>query len=180
MKSILAAFSFLMAAQLAGAVEPLEFMFESLKPGETVREGSIKTSSQKEAVIFDIHDARGLGGVSITPKLGVWPKSVIVRLHLSGLESLRMSNGKVTLSGSVVSQSGHMRLLEIEESDKKREADKNDPLWVNIRMLDGQGNEIDRLPVPEKGGYFEITLPPALLCAAKRGMTLRWIDFYRQ
>ncbi len=179
MKSKLTTISCIMAALLSSAVEPPEFKIESLKPGEVVREGSVKVSIQKGAIVFDIHDARGIGGVSITPKLGDWPKSVIVRLHLSGLESLQMSNGKVTLSGSVLSHSGHMRLLEIEESGKKREAGKDDPLWINIRMLDGQGKDIDHLPDATKGGYFEVTLPPALLSTAKPGMTLRWIDFYR-
>lgn len=179
MKTMLTVFCCFVANLFAGAVEPPEYKIKSLKPGEELRGTKVKISTQEGAVIFDIHDARGIGGVSITPKSGDWPQSVVVRIHLSGLESLQISNGKVTLFGSVLSHSGHMRLLEIEEAGKKKQAGKSDPLWMNIRMLDAQGKDIDHLPDPKQGGYFALTLPPALTSAAKNGMTFRWIDFYR-
>jgi len=178
-KTMLTAFSFLLAALFASAMEPPEFQIESLKPGEVVRADCIKVTLQAGAVVFDIHDERGIGGVRITPKWGGWPKPVIVRLHLSSMESLQISSGQFTLFGSVLSHRGHRRLLEIEEAGQKREAGKDDPLWINIRMLDGQGKDIQHLPDPEQGGYFEVTLPPALLNADKLGMTLSWIDSYR-
>ncbi len=179
MKTMLTAFSLFTATLLASAVEPAEFKIGSLKAGEWVRDDCVKFTSEEGVVVFDIHDAQGIGGVSITPKSGDWPKSVIVRLHLPGLESLQLSAGKVTLFGSVLSHSGHKRLLEIDEAGKKREAGRDDPLWINIRMLDGHGKDINHLPDPGKGGCFEVTLPPALLIESNLGMTLRWIDFYR-
>jgi hypothetical protein len=177
MITVLACF---LAALFAGATEPPGFDIESLKPGEVVRDGWIKVTLSEGAVVFDIHDARGIGGVRITPKSCGWPKPVVVRLHLRGLESLQISSGKFTLFGSVLTHSDHRRVLEIDEAGQRREAGKDDPFWINIRTVDAQGRDTDHLPDPEKGGYFEVTLPPALLNADTLGMTLRWIDFFRQ
>ncbi len=163
----------------ASAAEPPDYIIESLQPGKTVLDDRVRVTSQEGTVVIDIHDERGTGGVRITPKTGNWPKPAVVRLHLRGLESLQLSVGKITLFGSVLSHSGHKQLLEIDDAGKKREASKDDPLWIDIRMMDGHGKAIDHLPEPEKGGYFEVALPPAMLNADTPGMTLRWIDFYR-
>ncbi len=168
---------FLIAAH-AGATEPPDFAIESLKPGE--RSAGIKAAVEGDAVVFEIHDARGIGGVRITPKSGEWPKAVILRLHLGGLEQLRVSGAKVALSASVLSHSGHRTLLEIEEAGKeRRSAGQDDPLWMTIRIKDAQGAEINALPDRAKGGYFEVVVPPALFAGEKAALTLHWIDFYR-
>lgn len=168
-----------MAALLAGAAEPPAFEIKSLKPGEPAGDERVKVAVKGDAVVFDIHDARGIGGVSIVPKKGAWPKSVVLRLHLGGLESIQMGCAKVTLFGSVLSHSGHERLLEIEEAGKKRKAGKDDPLWTGIRMVDAEGKDIKHLPDPDKGGCFEVAVPPTLLGGAGAKLTLRWINFYR-
>jgi len=179
MKIIIAAFSFFMVVQLACAAEPPAFEIESLRPGEPAGDERVKVAVQGDVVVFDIHNPRGIGGVSIMPKKEVWPKSAVLRLHLGGLESIQMGCAKVTLFGSVLSHSGHERLLEIEEAGKKRKAGKDDPLWVGIRMLDAEGKDINHLPDPYKGGYFEVTVPPTLIGKTGEKLTLRWINFYR-
>jgi len=179
MKFIITVFTFSMVILFACAAEPSAFEIESLKPGGPAGEERIMVTVQRDTVVFDIHDAHGIGGLSITPKKGAWPKSVVLRLHLGGLESIQLGCAKVTLFGSVLSHSGHERLLEIEEAGKKRKAGKDDPLWADIRMVDARGKDINHLPDPNKGGCFEVTVPPTLLGKTGGELTLRWIDFFR-
>ena len=178
MKTTLTVLACFLAAS-AGAVEPSGFQFEGVKPGEKEPGWGIKVEVKGDAAVFDFHAVRGIGGVRIIPKTGVWTKSVILRFRLGGLESLRLSGGGLILSTSVLSHSGHKKLLEIEDGEKKRVGERDDPLWVGIRILDGNGTEIEALPDPAKGGCFEVTVPPALLTRAKTGLTLNWVDFYR-
>lgn len=180
MKTTLLALSCLLATLPAGAAEPPAFDIKTTKPD--VRKGDTRISVvfEKDAVVFDIHDVRGIGGVIITPKAGTWPKPVLLRLHLGGLESLEIKAGKVALFASVPSHSGHKCLLEIDAGGKRRVAEKTDPLWARIRIVDAKGKDIDKLPVPEDGGYFEVTLPAALLDGTMDSLTLQWIDFLRR
>ncbi len=179
MKRTLTAIACFFAALLPGTAEEHGFLFESVKPGERDPAGDVKVVSKAGSVVFDFYAGRGIGGVRIIPKAGVWPTSVTLRLRLGGLESLRISGGDVVVSASVLSHSGHRQLQEIEEAGKKRAGEGSEAFRVAIRLLDGNGREIEALPDPAKGGCFEVALPPALLARAKAGLTLNWVDFFR-
>ena len=49
---------------------------------------------------------------------------------------------------------------------------------TEIKVLDAHGKPANGLP--EKGGYFEIRLPKALLENQPKCLELGWIDFYRR
>ena len=108
---------------------------------------------------------------------GKWPTTVILRLHLGGLESFAVSNGKIKLTGSVLSHSGNTRLLDVVEDGKEKKVEKDSPYWMEIRGFDSTGKPIQGLP--DKGGYFEITLPKAVLEGKSKSLEIGWIDFYR-
>ena len=94
-----------------------------------------------------------------------------LRLHIGGLESFTASSGKITLTGSVLSHSGNAKHLNMTEDGKERES------GTEIKVLDAAGKAIKGLP--DKGGYFEIRLPKALLENQSKSLELGWIDFYR-
>jgi hypothetical protein len=164
----------------ADAEESPTYEIKSIKPREADRDDKVKVIIEKEAVVFDFHDIRAIGGVSITPKDGKWPKSVVLRLHLGGLEHFQASTGgKITLHASVLSHSGHTKLESIREEGKEKAIAKGDSHWAEIHMMDAKGREIKVLPDKSKGGYFEVTLPAALFEAEMKNLTLNWIDFLR-
>ncbi len=108
----------------------------------------------------------------ITAASGKWPTTVILRLHLGGLESFAIFNGRIKLTGSVLSHSGNTKRLYLTEDGKEKEP------GTDIKVLDAAGKPIKGLP--GKGGYFEITLPKALLESQPKSLVLGWIDFHRQ
>jgi hypothetical protein len=91
-----------------------------------------------------------------------------------GLESLTVSNGKTKLTGSVMSHSGNTKRLYLTEEGKDGEREPG----TEIKVLDSTGKPVTGLP--GNGGYFEMTLPKALLEGQSKSLEVEWIDFYRQ
>ena len=135
----------------------------------------VKVKVERDTATFDVVSQSGIGGATIMSK-GKWP-TVVLRLHLSGLEFLTIGNGKITLNGSVLSHSGNPRLLNVVKDGKENKVEKDSLYWTEIRGFDATGKPVKGLP--GKGGYFEITLPKALLESEPKSLELRWIDFYR-
>jgi acetyl esterase len=152
--------------------QPITIDIKAEKPADR-----IKMTVDKDSAALDIISQSGIGGATITMNSGKWPATVTLRFHLRGLELLSISNGKIKLSGSVLSHSGNPRLLHVDEDGKEKKVKKDSPYWTEIRVLDASGKPTDGLP--GKGGYFEMTLPKALLESQPKSLGLGWIDFYR-
>jgi hypothetical protein len=117
----------------------------------------------------------GISHAVIERQDDAWPKTIILRLYLKGLESFRVSNGKVRLDAAVSSQGGKVRLWK----DGKEDAplDEKSPFWAEFRIVSGDGKPARELPLKE--GYFEVTLPRAFFEGSPKSITVNWIDFYR-
>ena len=126
--------------------------------------------------IFAIRSPSGIG--SATLHQDSWPNHVSLRLHLRGMEGLTISNGAMTLKTSLLSHSGHRRLLHVVGDGQEKVVETNDPYWTKIRAFDANGQSVRGLP--EEGGYFEIDLPVELFESKPKSLTIDWIDFYRQ
>ncbi len=127
----------------------------------------------ENAATFAVRSPSGIGRATITLLKEPWPENVAVRFYLRGLESFRISQGKMQLTGSVSSHSGNPSRLELSEDGKER---KHEP-GTSIRVFDSRGKPAQGLP--GEGGYFEIALPRALFEGRSKSLTLQWIDFYR-
>ena len=88
----------------------------------------IKVKIEGDSATLDVFSPSGIGGGTITRTQGQWPKTVVLRLHLRGLESFTASNGKIKLTGSVLSHSGNTKRLYLCEDGKdgKRRAGARD------------------------------------------------------
>ena len=128
-------------------------------------------------LVLSVTSPSGIGGATVQPVRGNWPDRVAVRLYLRGLESLVVSQGEVSLSISVQSHGKHRVLLRLRREGKEEDIPMESLYWVKVDVLDAKGRPIAGLP--EKGGYFELQLPEALLKKETTPLTFRWIDFYR-
>jgi hypothetical protein len=125
---------------------------------------------------YGIRSPSGIGGATI--RRATWPKQVRLRLHLAGLESLSISNGSVTIEGSVLSHSGNRRLLSVRDRGQEKSVKPGSRYWTEIQAFDAMGNLTSGLPAA--GGYFEVAIPQVLLEGPPDSLTIGWIDFYRQ
>ena len=130
-----------------------------------------------EALLW-ITSPRGISRATIDRVGQRWSDKVVVRMYLRGLEGFSASGGgKGSLNASVLSHSGHRRLLHLWQDGKENKVDRNSPYWMEIKTLDARGGPIKGLP--KKGGYFEMLLPKVLFKGNPKTLSLGWIDFYR-
>jgi len=155
-------------AAMEEIAEPTTFGITLKKPADQV-----KVKVEKDTATFDVSSQSGIGSATITFTQGKWPTTVVLRLHLRGLESFSASNGKVILRGAVASHSGNPKRLYLTEDGKSESREPE----TEIKVLDAAGKPVKGLP--GKGGCFEIRLPKALLEGEPKALELGWIDFFR-
>ena len=102
-----------------------------------------------------------------------WPDSMVISLHLKGLESFTAGSGQVEVVASVPSTGEPIGRLSLRQGGTESALDKSSPFWTDVRMIGGNGK------IPLAGGRFEIRLPAKLFEANPPSIQLRWIDFYR-
>jgi hypothetical protein len=137
----------------------------------------IQVQVDKFKTVFAVRGPVGISNADIERLGNKWPETVMLRLHLKGLESLRASNGLVTLDATISTAEGKPTVHLWKGGIENTELDEKNPFWMDIRILTEDGKFAKAIPV--KDGYFEITLPKAFLDSNPKSITVRWIDFYR-
>ena len=174
MRALLAlSMPFVCVAALAAeaAAPPFDAKIVTKKGDDAV---AIKQEGDK--VILSVTSRTGIGKATVTPA-AKWPKTVVLRLHLRGLESLRLSDGRTTLEAAVSSHGDGAVRLSLRDGNNEKPIDAKSPYWTEIRILDGQGQPVKKLPPTD--GCFELEIPQALLQGEAKPLELFWIDFYR-
>ena len=75
------------------------------------------------------------------------------------------------------SHDGKQRVRLWKDGKEDSPLDSNSPLWMEIRMVGGDGKPAKEIPL--KDGYFEMQLPKAFFEGNPKSITVNWIDFYR-
>jgi len=74
-------------------VEAPRFQLDYKDESTNGKPRQIQTTVAKDSVAFDVTDQFGIGGGSIRLVAGQWPETIIIRLHLKGLEWFSISVG---------------------------------------------------------------------------------------
>jgi hypothetical protein len=135
----------------------------------------LEVTVENDEATVSVYSPSGIGGAVIERASEQWPEAVVLRLHLTGLESLSLASGEMKLAASVSSQDLTVRLWK--DGDERAPLDDTSPLWMAIRILDGDGQPAKKLPL--RDGCFEMRLPKALFDGNPQSITVSWIDFYR-
>lgn len=149
-----------------------KFQVQTRKMNDTVQ-----VQGDHDKVVFDVKSPSGIGGATIERAEKAWPAAVSLKLHLNGLESLVVSTGKVKLSAAVSIHDGKLGVRQWKNDKEDEPLNQKSPLWMDIRPIGADGKPAERLPL--KDGWFEVTLPKALLESNPPSLDLQWIDFYR-
>lgn len=151
---------------------PTQFRILLKEKGARGTSGRIKVNSDRESVMFEVSDESGIGGGSIHLRSGQWPKKVLLRIHLPGLEGFEIKVGEEGFSGAY-------------HGDGAPRPDNCLP----TRMVDAGGSPLSGRYLVEavKGGgsrrregYYEVEVPQSVLSSKARTMELSWVDFYRR
>lgn len=147
---------------------------KSTLEGSADREGSkMDCLDQGDKTIVDITSEFGIDNGTIRRTSAGWPKSVIVRLHLSGLESFKVVSGNVTTEWSIASTGDQATSVSLVSGSRVTKITQDSPYFAEVLVVDDDGK------IPLKEGYFEVALPAKLFEANPEEIRLGWIDFYR-
>jgi len=133
------------------------------------------TGDQKQTV-FTVTSASGIGSTVIERRDEGWPGSLVLRLRLKGLESLKINNGTESL-GVAVTLRGQRTVTRQWKGEQEIELAGDDPLRVSVSVLGADGKPAKALPV--KDGTIEVTLPAAFFQGNPKRISVDWVDFFR-
>jgi hypothetical protein len=159
-------------AVAADDAEPAKFKISTKRPDDTV-----EVRIEKEKTVLVVSSPTGIGQATVQRTSESWPRSVVLRLKLNGLEHFRVASGRLTLAAAVSATGGKPAIRVWQDGHEDNPLDDKSPAWPDIRILQSDGTPAGQLPLA--GGYFELTLPPALFQGEPQSITLDWIDFYR-
>lgn len=142
----------------------------------TVKNADDKISilDENSQTVIDIHSDFGIGSASFELVSATMPDTILLRLHLKGLEDFQLISSATTLAVSISSGDVfNVTNQRIISPNAERPILSLDPLWMNIEIV----SEDKHIPLQE--GYFEITIPRPFLRNAGTSFEVNWIDFYR-
>ena len=145
--------------------------------GTKRQEDKVEVEVDKDTAIFSIHSPFGIGLATIRRTNEKWPESVMLRLHLKGLESFKATNSRVALAVSVTSHDDKPQFRLWKNGAEDALLDSGSLHWMEIRMVGSDGKPATAIPLQD--GYFEMTLPKAFFEGNPHTIQLNWIDFYR-
>jgi hypothetical protein len=151
----------------AKADEPEKQSFRAT-PGRT--DTSLRFESEGETTVIDVVSKFGIDKATIRRLGAEWPRTVLVRLHLRGLESFKAGQGGKTVEWSAGADDGGMRIA-LRQDGKETQLTKDSPYYTKARIAgdDGKGRPC-----------FEVPLPAKLFEGNPVEITLHWVDFFRE
>jgi parallel beta-helix repeat protein len=148
------------------------------KPGFHATVGRMDTRirflTEGDASVFDITSATGIDKATIKRETDEWPQTILVRLHLGGLELFRAGGKETAIEWSVASTEKHEARSSLVDGKRVADLKTDSPYYSEVRIVGG----VKQIPLQD--GYFEIPLPAKLLEGNPVTISLEWIDFYRQ
>jgi hypothetical protein len=140
------------------------------------REGDrVQTSIRDKHVVISIRSESGIGQALLERTSDQWPESIIVRLHLNGLEKLSIRNDDIRLEAALSSHDGMVRVWK--RSEENLALDPTSPYWMDIRTFTAKGEPTSQVPLHE--GYIDVPLPRGITVLNPKTITLNWVDFFR-
>lgn len=162
---------------LLGRLSGLRTQWETEHPpfvAKVGRDGSqVRFSAEGDTTIIDVTSKFGIDKATIRRESPKWPRSILVRLHLKGLELFNVANGELSVDWSVTSTGDNSSRVFLRSGVKETALDTKSPYHTPVRIVGGKG----RIPLVD--GYFEVPLPARLLQRNPDEIKLEWIDFYR-
>ncbi|HMD80845.1 MAG TPA: hypothetical protein VKE92_06020 [Anaerolineales bacterium] len=140
------------------------------------QDDQINIEYENGVTTFEIHSPTGIGTAKFDLESGSMPQKLILRLHLEGLEGLRLVSSQATIAASASSSDA------FNTTDQRVMASGNeysltpiDPLWMKIEIISGETDK----KIPLENEYFEIMVPKEFIHSAGNSFEVQWIDFFR-
>jgi hypothetical protein len=141
-------------------------------------DNEVDLTAEGATAIFEIASLGGIGQAHIRWLGGVEPERILLRLHLRGLEELRLTDGDTVRTVTIQSTNGGVRQsIAAAGTLVERDITADDPLWLPTRIIAPAANQGPVIPL--RDGYIEVELPPGVLSRTSPLLAVHWVDFFR-
>ena len=148
-------------------------VLEVLAQGQDDR---IDVSVKDRTAYLDVHSGSGIGSAQIKLVSGGPLEQIFLRLHLKGLEELRITDEPMAMILRVSSGENPVVMQSvIDESGEELQIAPGQPNWIDFQIVANQPSP--RIPLEQ--GYFELLLPAEMLNSGDQSVSIHWIDFFR-
>jgi len=137
----------------------------------------VEVKVEEGKAYFSVQSPFGISQAVIERSGHNWPDVVTLRLHLKGLENLRITNGKDTLKVALSSNADKQPVRLWLNGKEDYPLNVKSPFWMTVRMVGEDGKPAETIPLVN--GHFEMRLPKALFEGNPKSIAINWIDFYR-
>jgi len=166
--------SFLLVSCAGGAVNA-----QSGEPIFTVttknKDDRVSFQNLNAQTFIDVYSPSGIGSAALGLESGTLPEEIVLRLHLRGLEELRLTSAQTSITASVSNSDPSEIRQRVLAASSDTPLTPGHPLWMEIEIVPEQAEK--KIPLEE--GYFEVTLPQEFIQKAGSSFEIEWIDFYR-
>jgi len=140
----------------------------------------IQIDANPERAVIEVLSPSGIGSADFVLTSRALPKQIVLRLHLRGLEWLRFTYDKGTVSTSVASTQGNAVNQYYRDAGSEAAPGQTlapgSPYWMTINLVT-PGTSPQTIPLQD--GYIQVEVPADFIRGQHRQFSLQWIDFYR-
>jgi hypothetical protein len=124
---------------------------------------------------IDIYSPTGIGSAILELESGTMPGGMVLRLHLKGLEELRLTSAQTSLAASVSNSNPSEIQQRVLAASSDTPLLPGDPLWMPLEIISPQAEKT----IPLEEGYFEVEVSQEFLRKAGKSFEIQWTDFFR-
>jgi len=136
----------------------------------------VNLQNQDHSMAIDITSPSGIGSATFELESGSMPETIVLQLHLGGLEEIRVSSAQTTIAASVASTgSFEVKNQRLIQSGTESVLTPAHPWWMKIRVVSDETTPT----VPLQQGYFELEIPKGFITETGNSFEIQWVDFYR-
>ena len=152
---------------------------EDLKFTIQTRSATVVQSVSGNTMTVDIRSQTGIGEATLIKDKGSWPKVLVVRLHIQGMERLQLITEDIEATLAINSTSPHRLRGQMKRNGVELTQQRSDKILekFDLSIVDADGQQ--PLVIPVKSGWIRFAVPPEFLHSASDSLTISWIDFYR-
>ncbi len=99
----------------------------------------IEVNVEKDKAQFSVQSPFGISQAVIERIGKTWPAVLTLRLHLKGLENLKISNGKAALEVAISSNADKHQVRLWLNGQEELPLDADSPFWMTVLMVDKDG-----------------------------------------
>jgi hypothetical protein len=136
----------------------------------------VAMGADAQRAVVEVFSPSGVGRAAVEITSVALPQTIMLRLHLRGLEELRFTYGETTVIASLSSAGDNTTHQTVLGAGQEQAIAAGSPYWMNIRLVPGRGSPAT---IPLQDGYIEVEAPKDFLARGQTKFAIQWVDFYR-